>query len=95
MDASHQLMKQFRTLVQAKGWSVDELYDLLRHGAMFHCQPSHSSVAKWMSGDRVASGAHLLAILEFTQTHSQNGIKNQSVEKSVIKTDKTKQTKTK
>ncbi len=74
MTTAHQLMSNFRSLVKAKGWSVDELFDLLKHGAMAHCQPSYSSVAKWMSGDREASGDHLLAIWEFTQTHSnKNG----------------------
>lgn len=90
MDAAEKLMSQFRSLVQTKGWTVDELHELLKFGAMFHCPPSHSSVAKWVSGDRIASGAHLLAILEFVQTHSQNGIK-----KSVSSAKQTKPSQTK
>jgi hypothetical protein len=88
MKSARQLMSNFRSLVKAKGWSVDELYDLLKHGAMALCQPSYSAVAKWMSGDRVASGDHLLAILEFTQTHSANGIakKRQSSKSAKPKT---------
>lgn len=74
-------MTKFQSLVKAKGWSVDEVYDLLRHGAMFHCQPSNSCVAKWISGDRIPNSVHTLALLEFIQTHSQNGISGIKKEK--------------
>lgn len=74
MDAAQKLMSQFRSLVKAKGWTVDELHDILVRGAMHHCQPSPSAVAKWMSGDRLPNTVHTLAILEFIQTHPKDGI---------------------
>lgn len=82
-------MSSFRSLVKSKGFTVDEIYDLLKHGAMALCQPSYSAVAKWVAGERIASGDHLLALLEFTQTHSQNGIKKRQSKPSV-KTKKKK-----
>lgn len=83
-------MSNFRSLVKSKGFTIDEIYDLLKHGAMALCQPSYSAVAKWVSGERVASGDHLLALLEFTQTHSKNGIKKDRQSKTSVKTKKKK-----
>lgn len=66
------LASQFRSLVKAKGWTVDEVRDLLRSGALSHDPPCYATVANWCSGNKHPSGSRVLPLLTFIRTHSRH-----------------------
>lgn len=66
------LMSQFRSLVKARGWTVDEVRDLLRAGVLAHDPPCYATVANWCHGNKYPSGSRVLPLLTFIKTHSRH-----------------------
>jgi hypothetical protein len=94
-ESAPQVMARFRSLVKARGWKSEELWDLLRSGFMSHCPPSYSTVARWLSCKRsLPNGERLLCLVEFLRDHSR--VKHDPKKVSVRQTkQQNKQTKTK
>lgn len=64
----HPLMIQFRELVKERGWTGEELRDLLNVGVLQHDPVCIASVYQWLSKTE-PRGGRMLAIEDFIRTH--------------------------
>lgn len=63
-------MKQFISLVKAKGWTMEALRDLLVAGVMAQCPPSLASVRKWVKAEAEPRAYRVAQLRTFIATHN-------------------------
>jgi hypothetical protein len=66
-------MDAFRALVKKKGWTIEEVRDLLRDGVMSYDPPSFGSVRNWIANASDPRAPRLVAIETFNSTFSPKG----------------------
>lgn len=71
---THPSMDKFRALVKAKGWTMEELRDLLRDGVMSDDPPSLGAVRKWVLHLSDPRASKIPAIETFIATFARRGL---------------------
>lgn len=64
----HPIIQELVLLRQRKGWSWEEVRDLLAHGVLASDPPKLASLYQWSQGT-VPRGDRLVAIQDFIRTH--------------------------